>query len=105
MFQNIELNTDLSSRDILITKKYILTYNYQVRHEVDYVPVPRVSYDYVPEERTYMAGTTNNLALARSRVDYPYRNDPYINNPLLRSTSPGPYRTTGYGSSYYSPYK
>jgi len=52
-----------------------------------------------------MAGTTNNLALARSRVDYPYRNDPYINNPLMRSTSPGPYRTTGYGSSYYSPYK
>ena len=27
MFQNIELNTDLSSRDILITKKYILIYN------------------------------------------------------------------------------
>ena len=61
-----------------------------MRHEVDYIPVPRIEYDYFPEERTY------TIPPGPARRSY----SPYYSGSLGYG-----YRPPFYGSGYGYPYR
>ena len=81
------------------------------RHEIDYEPVARVEYDYIPRDRSYVAGQRPGGMVSSRVLTGAYDITSPINSSRLRASSidhpySSYYKTPGYYySTYNSPYK